>query len=289
MKNLAEFQHPTSVEEALALLHARPGEARPLAGGTSLVFAADPKARVLVDLSRAGLQSITLAADGLHLGAMATARAVARSRAVAEAGLPGLAEAAAACGSRLLQNQITVGGNLVGIYWWSDLPPMLVALGAVARLRSTAGAREVSVEDLVARHPSRLLRPGELLVEVVVPRPAGGSGNAFLMFGRTAVDYTLCDVAAALELDGGVVTAARLAVGGLRPLPARLRAAEAALVGQKPNAAVFAAAAAAAMAEVQVAADLRASPEYRREVCAVLVRRALEAAARRAAQAGTIA
>jgi len=282
MKNLAEFQHPTSVEAALALLAARPGEARPLAGGTALVFSADPKARVLVDLSRAGLQSIALGVDGLHLGAMATARAVARSRAVVEAGLPGLAEAAAACGSRLLQNQITVGGNLVGLYPWSDLPPMLLALGAVARLRSAAGAREVSVEQLVARHPTKLLRPGELVVEVVVPRPGRSSGNAFLMFGRTAVDYTMCDVAAALELDGNAIKAARLAVGGLRPLPVRLPAAEAALVGKEPVAATLAAAAAAATAEVQVANDFRASREYRRELCGVLVRRALETAAERA-------
>jgi CO/xanthine dehydrogenase FAD-binding subunit len=285
MRNLVEFQHPTSVEAALALLAARPGEARALAGGTALVFAADPKVRVLVDLSRAGLQSISIGADGLHLGAMATARTVARSRAVAETGLPGLAEAAAACGSRLLQNQITVGGNLIGLYPWSDLPPMLMALGAVAHMRSAAGAREVPVEGLVARHPTRQLRPGELVVEIVVPRPAPGSGNAFLTFGRTAVDYTLCDVAAALELDGGVIKTARLAVGGLRPLPGWLRAAEATLVGRDPVAATFAAAAAAATAEAQVAGDFRASREYRREVCGVLVRRALEAAAARATRA----
>jgi carbon-monoxide dehydrogenase medium subunit len=286
MKNLAEFQHPTSVEAALALLAARPDEARPLAGGTALVFAADPTTRVLVDLSRAGLAGIALRADGLHLGAMATARAVARSKVVVEAGLPGLAEAAAACGSRLLQNQITVGGNVVGLYPWSDLPPMLLALGAVAHLRSTAGARAVGIADLVARHPTKLIRPGELLVEVVVPRPAPRSGNAFLMFGRTAVDYTMCDVAAAVELDGKAITAARLAVGGVRPLPARLSAAEAALVGQAPGAAAFAAAASAAMAEVQVANDFRASREYRRELCGVLVRRALETAAERAARPG---
>jgi CO/xanthine dehydrogenase FAD-binding subunit len=283
MKNLAEFRYPESVEAALALLAASPGEARPLAGGTSLVFAADPRTRVLVDLSRAGLQSIKLEADGLHLGAMATARAVGRARAVADAGLAGLSEAAAACGSRLLQNQITVGGNVVGLYPWSDLPPVLLALGAVARLRSAAGAREVSVEELVARHPRRQLQPGELIVEIVVPRAPRYGGSAFLMFGRTAVDYTMCDVAAALELDGGAIKSARVAVGGLRLLPGRLHATEGALVGKQPVEAVFAAAAAAAVAEVEVASDFRASREYRRELCGVLVRRVLQAAAQRAA------
>ena len=78
----------------------------------------------------------------------------------------------------------------------------------------------------------------------------------------------------------------RLAVGGLRPLPGRLRAAEAVLVGKEPVAAAFAEASAVAMAEAQVAADFRATPEYRREVCGVLVRRALETAAERAAAGG---
>jgi carbon-monoxide dehydrogenase medium subunit len=160
--------------------------------------------------------------------------------------------------------------------------PALLALGATARLRSATAARELPVEELVARHPTKLLQPGELLVEIVVPRAARQSGSAFLMFGRTAVDYTMCDVAAALELDGRVVKAARLAVGGLRPLPGRLKAAEAALVGKEPAEAALAAAAAAAMAEVQVANDFRASREYRRELCGVLVRRALEAALERA-------
>jgi carbon-monoxide dehydrogenase medium subunit len=283
MRNLAEFQHPGTVEAALALLAATPGEARPLAGGTSLVFTADPRTRVLVDLSRAGLAGVTLADNALRLGAMATARALAKSPLVAEAGLPGLAEAAAACGSRLLQNQITVGGNLVGLYPWSDLPPMLVALDAAAEVRSASGARTVPVVDLVARHPTKQLQPGELIVAITVPRAPAGAGCAFEKFARTAVDYTLCDVAAALVIEGGTITRARLAVGALRPLPARLPAAEAALVGAQPTAAAFAAAGEAAAGEVQVASDFRASRDYRRELCGVQVRRALETAAARAA------
>jgi len=283
MTNLEQFAHPRSVEEALALLAGGRDDVRPLAGGTSLVLAGDLRARVLVDLSRAGLDAITLSGDELHLGATATFRSVARSRAVLDAGLDGLAEAAAACGSSLLRNQITVGGNLVGLYPWSDLPPMLLALGARVRVRSAAGSREVAVEELVARHPTKQLQSGELVVEVVVPRAGAQTGCAFLKFARTAFDYSLCDAAAWVRLDGGVIRDARVAVGALRPLPVRLRSAEAALAGQPPGEAVFAAAAAAGAAEAEVLADFRASPEYRRELCGVLVRRALEAAARRAA------
>jgi CO/xanthine dehydrogenase FAD-binding subunit len=85
MNDLEQFAHPRSVEEALALLAAGRDQARPLAGGTGLVLAGGPRARVLVDLSRAGLDAISLAAGELRLGAMATIQATARSRAVVDA------------------------------------------------------------------------------------------------------------------------------------------------------------------------------------------------------------
>jgi carbon-monoxide dehydrogenase medium subunit len=160
---------------------------------------------------------------------------------------------------------------------------MLLALGATVRVRSATGWREVTIDEFVARHPSKLLLPGELVVEVVVPRAVEQSGNAFLKFARTAFDYALCGAAASLRLESGVIGAARVAVGALRPLPARLPAAEKLLVGKQPTAAVLSAAAAAGAAEAEVGADFRASVEYRREVCGVQVRRALELAASRAA------
>jgi carbon-monoxide dehydrogenase medium subunit len=285
MRNLADFHHPRSIEEALALLAEGGGRARPLAGGTSLVFAADPKVQALVDLSRTGLNTITLSGANLRLGAMATARQVARSRAVGEAGLAGLAEAAGAAGSRLLQNQITVGGNVVGVVPWADLPPMLLALGATCRIRGVSRTRDLTAAELFQRHPTKQLGAAEILTEVLVPRAPAGAGSAFVKFARTAVDCALCDAAVYLELRGREITAARIAVGALRPLPQRLKAAESALVGKEAGEAAFAVAARATRDEAQVAADYRTTREYRRGLAEVLVRRALETAAARAAGA----
>ena len=283
MTKLEGFTHPRSVEEALAALAGSPGDARPIAGGTALVPMADRRARVLVDLSRAGLDAVVLEGDILRLGATASLDAVARGKAAADAGLDALVEATGAAASRRLRNQITLGGNLVGLYPWSDPVPALVVLGAVVRVRSAAGTRDVPIDDFVARHPSKVLQPGELVVEVRVPRAAAHTGSAFLKFARSAVDYTLCDAAAWVRLDGKVVGEARVAVGGLRPLPARLAAAEQALVGKAPDPATLVAAAAAGAAAAEVSADFRVSVDYRRELCGVLVRRVLEAATRRAA------
>lgn len=283
MTKLEGFAHPRSVEEALAALAGAPGEARPIAGGTALVPMADRRARVLVDLSRAGLDTVALEGDTLRLGATASLDAVARGKAAAEAGLDALVEATGAAASRRLRNQITLGGNLVGLYPWSDPVPALVVLGAVVRVRGAAGQRDVPIDEFVAKHPSKVLQPGELVVEVRVPRAAPHTGSAFLKFARSAVDYTLCDAAAWVRLDGQVVREARVAVGGLRPLPARLAAAEQALIGKAPDPATLVAAAAAGAAAAEVSADFRVSVDYRRELCGVLVRRVLETAARRAA------
>jgi len=282
MTRLEGFAYPRSVEEALAILAESPGDARPIAGGTELVLRVERGARVLVDLSRAGLDGIVLEADTLRLGATATLDAVARSRAVAEAGVEALAEAAGAAASRRLRRQITLGGNLVALRPWSDTAPALLALGATVRLRGADGSRAVAIDDFVARHSSQGLRPGELVVEIVVPRAAPRTGSAFLKFARSAVDYTLCDAAAWVRLDGGAIGEARVAVGGLRPLPARLAAAERALSGRAPDPETLAAAAAAGAGEAEISADFRASVEYRRELCGVLVRRVLETAVRRA-------
>lgn len=283
MTKLEGFAHPRSVEEALAALAGAPGEARPIAGGTALVPMADRRARVLVDLSRAGLDTVALEGDTLRLGATASLDAVSRGKAVAAAGLDALVEATGAAASRRLRNQITLGGNLVGLYPWSDPVPALVVLGAVVRVRSATGQRDVPIDELVAKHPSKVLGPGELVVEVRVPRAAPHTGSAFLKFARSAVDYTLCDAAAWVRVEGNMIREARVAVGGLRPLPARLAAAEQALLGKAPDPATLVAAAAAGAAAAEVSADFRVSVEYRRELCGVLVRRVLETAARRAA------
>lgn len=281
MTKLEGFAYPRSVEEALAILAESPGDARPIAGGTALVRTAGRRARLLVDLSRAGLDTVALDGDVLRLGATATLDTVARSPLVAQARLDALAEAAGSAASRRLRRQITLGGNLVALYPWSDTVPALLVLGAVIRVCSASGRRDLPIDDFVARHPSKVLKADELVTEIRVPPAAPGTGSAFLKFARSAVDHTLCNAAASVRLVDGVVAEARVAVGGLRPLPQRLVDVERALVGKVPDPETLAAAAAGA-AQAEVVASFLASVEYRRHLCGVLVRRTLETAVRRA-------
>jgi carbon-monoxide dehydrogenase medium subunit len=138
------------------------------------------------------------------------------------------------------------------------------------------------VEELVRRHPSRILGTASLLTRLAVPRPAAGSGAAFAKYGTSRFDYTLVDVAACLRLVDGVCERARVAVGGIVPRCRRLTEAEAVLEGRELDAEAARAAGEKAAEVVTPIADPRASADYRRELLRVAVVRVVEEAGARA-------
>jgi carbon-monoxide dehydrogenase medium subunit len=279
MPELKELHRPSTVEEALALLRRHGENARPLAGGTSLVFSRSSRLEVLVDLGRTGLDRIEEREDGLHVGAMARLSALRRHL---EGRSPSaLADAAGTAGSRVLQNHITAGGNCVMAYSWSDLPVAALALGARFTIEGVA-RRTVEAEAFFAEHPSRQVGTGELLVEISVPRPLPGEGSAYLKFRRTDMDHALASAAALLSLEDGVVRRARIVAGAVRGLPQLLPAAAAGMVGRAPDGAAVEAAALAAAQEAKVTADFRATAEFRKQLLASLVEDVLLEAAGRA-------
>ena len=278
MKQLTTFLQPGSLEEALAQLREHGDKARVLAGGTALVFAKASPVEVLIDLRCAGMDWIEQRDDGLHLGAMASLDAL-RRHLGDELCAP--LEAAGQAGSRILQNHITVGGNCVQVYAWSDLPVVLLCLGASFVLQGEQ-QRTVDAATLFAQPPSKLLAAGELLVEVVVPRAARGSGSAYLKHIRTDTDHSLASAAASVTVVAGKVAAAAVAVGAVRGRPQLLRGAAESLVGKAPDADALAEAGRLASQEAKVMADYRATSDYRKQLLGVLVEDALVAAVERA-------
>lgn len=230
------IHQPDTVEAAISLLQEHGERARPLAGGTSLALSRSSRIDALVDLRRAGLTRIDhRGAAGLTVGAMATCNALRRSLAAGGAGEQGTAagalhEALDSLASRVLRNHITVGGNCVMAYAWSDLPVALSCLEARFTLRGPDGERTLAADELFERHPSRSLGPAELMTAVHVPAAADRSGSAYAKLTHNAGDHAVASVAAAvtLDADGRTVRTARVLVGGVRALPQRMdRAAEA--------------------------------------------------------------
>ncbi len=284
---------PRSMPEAIELLEAHGDRARPLAGGTALMVGRSPRVEVLVDLGLLGLDRLEVGAEpepGARIGAMATASSLARwlKGAGRGAGLTELlGEAAESIGSRILQNHVTVGGNCVMVYAWSDLPVALWCLDARFVAEGKAGSRTIGADRFFAEHPSHVLGSGEILTWILVPRPPRGAGGAYLKVTRNATDHGLASAAAQVVLgpDGSVLTA-RLALGAVRGLPQTLPTAAAALCGQRaPGPEQLAAIGRAAAEEAKVTADFRAGAEYRRDLVRTIVEDALERALARAARA----
>jgi CO/xanthine dehydrogenase FAD-binding subunit len=177
-----------------------------------------------------------------------------------------------------IRNLATLGGNMANASPAADMATPLLVLDAAVVMADSKGRRKLPLaEYLAAARTGRYAKA--LLVEVVIPDPPRGKGCqwSFQKLGRTAVDISLVNVSAGLQLDSrGRVKWARIALGSVAPAPMRATGAEQRMAGRILDQALLAEIGAAVAREVHPISDARASAEYRREICSVLTRRALE-------------
>ena len=266
-----DYQRASSAEEAISLLAEHGDEAKLLAGGHSLLplmklRLATPA--MLIDVGRlADLSYIRDGGDHVAIGALTRHRDVETSELLA-AEVPLLARAASSVGDPQVRHRGTLGGTLAHGDPASDLPAVVLALGGTLVARGPGGQREIAATDFFQGFLETALQPDELLTEVRIPK-AGGRGWSFQKFNRRAQDWAIVGVAA-VRTNGG----AGVALVNMGSVPLRATAVEAALAGG----ASAADAAMAAAEGLDPPGDLNASPEYRRHLAQVLVRRALEEA-----------
>jgi xanthine dehydrogenase molybdopterin binding subunit len=171
--------------------------------------------------------------------------------------------------ARQIRNRATLGGNLATASPIGDGAPVLLSLDAELVLKSASSERKVALADFFTAYRKTLLAPGEIILEIVIPRFNPGSGlsrrSDFLKVSkRRELDISIVAAAFSVDTDGsGVVRRARIAYGGVAAMPMRARRAEAALEG-KVLADAQAGVAAALAAEFKPIDDVRASADYRR-------------------------
>jgi xanthine dehydrogenase iron-sulfur cluster and FAD-binding subunit A len=235
-----------------------PGQTR----GVCVVFLED-----LPDFRR--LQ--TLGAAGWAIGA---GTSVAGFAAAIGPAIPAVARLLRYFGSAQIRNRGTVGGNLCTASPVGDLAPLLLALDARVVLRSRSGSRTVPVREFFLDYRRTILHPGEILGSILLPRPhAETLISAFKVCKRREVDIATLSCVVALAVDSsGVIRDARIAFGGMAPMPVRVPACEEALEGQPFADETFARAAAAATQALEPISDQRGSAWYRRQVAANLIR-----------------
>ena len=272
-----DYFAPRSVDEALHHLSDGGHDARVLAGGQSLMPMLNCRIlspAVLVDINRIeGLDRLQVAADSLSVGALVRHADLLRNADV-RAGWPLLAEATTYVAHPAIRNRGTVCGSVSHNDPAAEQPSVLVTLDGTVVIAGPAGRRELPAEEFFTGMLSTALEPGEMVVELRYPRPAAGTGAAFVEFARRLGDFALGGAAATLTVRNGVCEKARLTIVGMGEGPLRAREAEAVLTGcaMTPKACkeAFAEAAAKVVAAVEPGDDVHASASYRRHLAGVL-------------------
>jgi carbon-monoxide dehydrogenase medium subunit len=283
-----ELAVATDAAHAVALLAEHGPSVKVLAGGTDLLVelkSASHVPRVVVDISRAAdLKGIAVTDQGLRIGALVTHTEILRSPLIREM-FPALADAAHTIGAVQTRNLATLGGNLVTCVPSMDSGPTLVALDALVTIAGPGGRRQLPLTGFFVGPRKTILKPEELLVEIIIPRENLGKPANFQKFGlRKGQALALVNAAASLWMDWerNVCVAPRIALGAVAPTVIRAPAAEAYLEGRAITPEAMAEAGRIAVGEARPISDFRASVEYRRDLIAVLTRRALANAYARA-------
>jgi len=280
-----DYHAPASVDEALALLARYGGDAKLLAGGQSLMPLLNfrlSRPAALVDLNRiASLAGIREENGRIRLGAMTRQRAIEFSPVVARR-LPLLTEATRWVGHLPIRSRGTIGGSIAHADPSAEYPTVLTALRGEVVARGPKGERVVSAPDLFETYLTTTLAADEILVEVRLPALDAKAGWAFEEFARRHGDFAIVGIAAMVATQGERCTAARLAAGGVGPIPVRLADAEAILERDGLGDAAIEAAARRAAELVAPDSDIHGSADYRRNLTRVLTGRALKRARDRA-------
>jgi len=277
------FSAPTALADALT---ATAAGYRPVAGGTDLVVGARQGKWSLPDdlvaLDRiAELRGIEATADGLRIGATTSHADLAAYPAIRER-WTAIADAASIVGSPATRHVGTLGGNLANASPAAETSGPLLCFDAQLELRSTSGRRRIALADLFTGPGRTNVASNELIVAVEVPQ-LEGSGSCYVRLEfRRQMEIAVVGATAVVRLDGDVVRDARIAITALAPTVRRVAAAESSLVGTDGGPAAAAEAGRLAAEAATPISDVRASLDYRTAMAAVVVRRAITGAIRRA-------
>ncbi len=267
-----DYEVAESTEQAVSLLGSRE-DAKVLAGGHSLIpllklrFA---RPSLLVDIGRIdGLSYVRDAGEQLAIGATTRYKAILQDPLVQEH-CPIVSHTAGLIGDPQVRHRGTIGGSLAHGDPASDLPAVMLAVGAELVIAGPDGDRTVPAAEFFRGVFDTAVGAGELLTEIRIPK-LGGAGWSYLKFTRRAQDWATVGVAAIVRHNGGVQEA-RIGLTNMGATPLRATATEQALVAGEADPAAH-------MADgTDPASDVSASAEFRSHLARVVGKRAIEEA-----------
>jgi carbon-monoxide dehydrogenase medium subunit len=272
-----DYAAPSSIDEAIGLLSQHGDDAKLLAGGHSLLplmklrFASPA---LLVDLKNVpdltGIEQQN--GSGLRIGART------RHVELQEGSYGIVTEAAKKIADQQVRNRGTIGGSLAHGDSAGDLPTVFLVMDGTLTARGPSGERQIPANQMFQDYLTTAVADDEVITSVHLPS-YDGYGHAYLKFTRRAEDWAMVGVAALVKVEGGAFTDVRVGLTHMGGTPLRAGAVEQALTGQPAEAASIAVAAEQAAEGTDPPGDLNATPDYKRHLARVMVRRALAQAA----------
>jgi carbon-monoxide dehydrogenase medium subunit len=280
-----DYHRPKSLREAVALLADLGEEARPLAGGHSLI----PMMKLrlaspdhLVDLAGIGdLKGIHGDGGDIVIGAMTTQHEIIGSDLLA-AKLPILRETSLLIADPQVRYVSTLGGNVANGDPGNDMPAVMLCLGASYHAVGKSGERRIPAREFYQGAYFTALEPGELLTAVRIPAPPAGHGAAYEKLKRKIGDYATAAAAVVLTMGAGKVATCAIGLTNVAETPLFAEDAASILLGSSLDAETVKRAVTAAEAITSPAADTRGPVHYRTKMAGVMLARALARARERA-------
>ncbi|UZE47777.1 xanthine dehydrogenase family protein subunit M [Rhodopseudomonas sp. P2A-2r] len=277
----------TSLGHALALKAEHGDEAKFLAGGQSLMPTMNfrlARPAVLIDINGVNeLAGVRCSDHATQIGALTRYRALERDAGI-QARFPLIGEALPEIAHPQIRNRGTLGGNLCHADPASEMPAIMVALGASLRIASAHGERVLPASEFFLGGLTTALAPDEMLVEIELPAAPARSGSCFMEVARRRGDFAIAGVAAMVTLDGDYICSnVRLVLCGVGEMPVDAGGAADALLGQADiTDAAICDVAAAVQAMLDPPGSVHATAAYQRHIAGVLVERTLTTAHMRA-------
>lgn len=280
---------PSSIAEVLAALNKSiiAGQmTQLLAGGSDVLVQMrmpNHQPRTIIDIKKlAETNRLEVSAQGIYIGA-AVSSAVMNEHQGLQKAMPGLLEAADLIGSTQVQGRATICGNLCNASPAGDSIPALIAAGGICDIATASGTREMPVEDFVIGVGKNALLEGEFLLGVKFAMPKTSTKDAYLRFTpRTEMDIAVAGVGVRVSVENGICTDARVSIGAVAPTALLVTSAANILIGSCLDEAALAAAGQACKDSASPISDKRGTAEYRQKVVAVLCKRAIAIAHKRA-------
>ncbi|MBT6024444.1 MAG: xanthine dehydrogenase family protein subunit M [Gammaproteobacteria bacterium] len=280
---------PSSIAEVLAVLNESTSAGQMtqvLAGGSDVLVQMrmpNHQPRTIVDIKKlAETNRLEVSAECIYIGAAVSSAVMNEHQGLREA-MPGLMEAGDLIGSTQVQGRATICGNLCNASPAGDSIPALIAAGGLCDIATAGGSRQMPVEDFVVGVGKNALQEGEFLLGVKFAMPKASTKDAYLRFTpRTEMDIAVAGVGVRVSVENGICTDARVAIGAVAPTALLVPGAADALIGSSLDEAALAAAGQACKDSASPISDKRGTAEYRQKVVAVLCKRAIAIAHKRA-------